>query len=52
MLVNVSIMKASGTDHLLSNYGLVDELGTVGRNCYRLRISGGVYVDEGYSAGD
>ena len=25
-----------------ANYGLVDELGTVGMNCYRLRISGGI----------
>ena len=35
-----------------ANYGLVDELGTVGMNCYRLRISGGVYVDKGHSARD
>lgn len=26
-----------------ANYGLVDDLGTVGMNCYRLRIAGGVY---------
>lgn len=35
-----------------ANYGLVDELGTVGMNCYRLRISGGVYFDKGHSARD
>jgi uncharacterized protein (DUF697 family) len=29
-----------------ANYGLVNELGTVGMNCYRLRISGGVYFDK------
>lgn len=28
-----------------ANYGLLDELGTVGMNCYRLRITGGVYFD-------
>ncbi len=28
-----------------ANYGLVDDLGTVGMNCYRLRILGGVHVD-------
>lgn len=35
-----------------ANYGLVNDLGTVGMNCYRLRISGGVYFDEGHSAND
>ena len=28
-----------------ANYGLVDDLGTVGMNCYRLRIAGGVYFE-------
>jgi len=35
-----------------ANYGLVDELGTVGMNCYRLRIAGGVYFDKGHSGRD
>lgn len=35
-----------------ANYGLVDDLGTVGINCYRLRIAGGGYVDNGHSTRD
>lgn len=35
-----------------ANYGLVDDLGTVGMNCYRLRMVGGIYVDKGISARD
>lgn len=35
-----------------ANYGLVDELGNVGMNCFRLRISGGVNFDKSYSARD
>jgi len=35
-----------------ANYGLVNDLGTVGMNCYRLRISGGVYFDKGHFASD
>lgn len=35
-----------------ANYGLVDELGTVGMNCYRLRITGGVNFDKGDAARD
>jgi len=35
-----------------ANYGLVNDLGTVGMNCYRLRISGGVYFDKGHAARD
>ena len=31
-----------------ANYGLVDDLGTVGMNCYRLRIAGGVYFENDY----
>ncbi|MBC2722327.1 MAG: EcsC family protein [Desulfosporosinus sp.] len=33
-----------------ANYGLVDDLGMVGINCYRLRILGGVQVDKSHSA--
>jgi len=33
-----------------ANYGLVDDLGTVGINCYRLRVLGGVHVDKSYFA--
>jgi len=35
-----------------ANYGLVDDLGNVGINCYRLRILGGVNVDKSYFARD
>ena len=35
-----------------ANYGLVDDLGTIGLNCYRLRILGGINVDKSYSARD
>lgn len=35
-----------------ANYGLVDDLGTVGMNCFRLRIVGGIDVVKGYSARD
>ena len=35
-----------------ANYGLLDELGTVGMNCYRLRSSGGIYFDKGHPARD
>ena len=32
-----------------ANYGLVDDLGIIGMNCYRLRIIGGISVGKGYS---
>jgi len=35
-----------------ANYGLLDDLGIIGMNCYRLRIVGGVHVDKGHSARD
>ena len=35
-----------------ANFGLVDDLGIVGMNCYRLRIAGGTYVDKGYPTRD
>jgi len=35
-----------------ANYGLVDDLGTVGMNCYRLRITGGVNIENDYPSSD
>ncbi|WP_243454470.1 EcsC family protein [Desulfosporosinus fructosivorans] len=35
-----------------ANYGLLDELGTVGMNCYRLRIAGGVNFAKSHSKGN
>jgi len=35
-----------------ANYGLMDDLGIVGMNCYRLRIAGGAYFDKGHSTKD
>jgi len=35
-----------------ANYGLMDDLGIVGMNCYRLRIVGGAYFDKGHSTRD
>jgi len=35
-----------------ANYGLMDDLGIVGMNCYRLRIAGGSYFDKGHSSRD
>lgn len=35
-----------------ANYGLVDDLGVVGMNCYRLRRIGGIHIGTGYSSGD
>lgn len=32
-----------------ANYGLVDDLGTVGMNCYRLRIAGGVHFENDHT---
>lgn len=32
-----------------ANYGLVDDLGTVGMNCFRLRIAGGVYLENDHA---
>lgn len=32
-----------------ANYGLIDDLGTVGINCYRLRILGGAHVDSHFA---
>lgn len=35
-----------------ANYGLLNDLGTIGMNCFRMRIIGGIDVDTGYSARD
>lgn len=35
-----------------ANYGLLNDLGTIGMNCYRMRLIGGIEVDKGYSARD
>lgn len=35
-----------------ANYELLSDLGTMGMNCYRMRLIGGVEVDKGYSARD
>ncbi len=35
-----------------ANYSLMDDLGIVGMNCYRLRIAGGTYFGEGHSTRD
>jgi len=35
-----------------ANYGLMDDLGIVGMNCYRLRIAGGVHFGKSHSTRD
>ena len=35
-----------------ANYGLMDDLGIVGMNCYRLRIAGGAHFAKGHSSRD